>query len=438
MLLGAVVYGAFDYWLESSAAKEASLFGARAGTVADAARTATAFPAVLVGPFQTARGGDDAEAIGKDLRGRLRDALARFDELAVISGTPPDSVRMRGTVDGAETAYGLTGNVEVADASRLVVDVRLTDNTNGRIIFARTFQGQRYGDDLPAAEAAIVREVAATIAQPYGVIHSNERANQGASGAGDARYRCLLESYEYWRTNDPAQHARARECLERATEQDQSFAAGFASLAELALQEERLKFNERAGDAPPLERALRSARSALEAKPASARAYQALMDVHFLRGEYALALAAGEKAIELNPYNPNIAACYGARLIGVGEIEKGMSVLTEAAGDLVVRPAWFDFYLFAGAYLTNDQQAAAGYAVQIVSEKSVLGLIARALAAMQGGNPEAARQFVDRLAEVKPGWRDDPRRELKRMFPAGVVAERLASDLVRAGGGAVN
>ena len=32
-----------------------------------------------------------------------------------------------------------------------------------------------------------------------------------------------------------------------------------------------------------------------------------------LRGDYALALEAGERAVTLNPYDPDILACYGAR-----------------------------------------------------------------------------------------------------------------------------
>jgi tetratricopeptide (TPR) repeat protein len=206
----------------------------------------------------------------------------------------------------------------------------------------------------------------------------------------------------------------------------------------MVLQEYRRNLNPRQGDTPALERATRAARHAIEAKPASARAYQALMEVQFQRGEYALALASGAKAVQLNPYNQFLAARYGARLVGLGELEKGARYLKEAAAGTAVRPAWIDFYLFLAAYLTGDRATAETYAAQIVSEKSPGGLVARALVALQRGQPDVARLAIDRLIELQPGWRDDPRAELKKSLPADAVANRIARDLAQAGLSAMN
>jgi tetratricopeptide (TPR) repeat protein len=286
-----------------------------------------------------------------------------------------------------------------------------------------------------STEQLIVREVAIALAQPYGIIFARERATQANGLAGDPRYRCLIDSYDYWRSYDIAQHARVRDCLEHAIADDPGFAAGFSALAEIVLQEHRRGLNPRAGDAPPLDRALRAARRAVELRPGSARAYQTLMDVLFLRGDHALALDAGEKAVQLNPYNPHILACYGARLIALGEVEKGGRLMREAAAASAVRPAWHDFYLFLAAYLSDDQPAAATYAAQITPEKFSLGLIARALVAAQHGKRQLAREYFDKLVALAPGWRDDPRSELKKVFPADTVANRLTRDLAQLSGG---
>jgi tetratricopeptide (TPR) repeat protein len=157
-----------------------------------------------------------------------------------------------------------------------------------------------------------------------------------------------------------------------------------------------------------------------------------------LRGEYALSLAAGEKAVALNPYNPNILACYAARLLSLGEVEKGARVLKQAVEDIVVHPPWIDFFLFLASYLVDDQNAAATYADQIMSDKFAVGFAARALVAAQRGDAEGARQLLDRMIALHPGWREDPRRELKRLFPSDLVSDRLARDLARAGLGVTN
>jgi Tfp pilus assembly protein PilF len=174
---------------------------------------------------------------------------------------------------------------------------------------------------------------------------------------------------------------------------------------------------------------LRAARRAVELRPGSARAHQTLMDVYFLRGEHALAVDAGEKAVMLNPYNPHILACYGARLVALGEVEKGAGYLREAALAGAVRPAWHDFFLFLAAYLMEDRRAAATHAAQITSEKFSLGLMARALVAAQNGKADLARTYFDRLSALQPGWREDPRGEARKVFPSDAVADRLVRDL---------
>ena len=109
-----------------------------------------------------------------------------------------------------------------------------------------------------------------------------------------------------------------------------------------------------ADERPALQRALQAARRAVELKPGSARAHQALSEVQFARGDYPLAIEAGERAMMLNPYDPSILADLGAQLVALGEQERGMRLLREAAAVNVVRPARQDFFLFLAAYLAGD------------------------------------------------------------------------------------
>jgi tetratricopeptide (TPR) repeat protein len=437
MLAGAAVYAGlnfwFDFWFDFNPQIAPAIVQSRASGFA---RPLSVYPVVYVGAFQALGDGGATQPVADRLRAKLRDALARFDELAIIGG-PNVEVERRGAfpADGLPGRYALTASVEAVGEGAVTVAVRLTDVADGRIAFARSFQPVRKDGYAGSAEELIVREVAVALAQPYGIIYARERAAQMNSTTADPRYRCLIDSYDYWRTYDIAQHARVRDCLERAIEGDPGFAAGLSALAEIILQEHRRGLNPRAGDAPPLERALRAARRAVELRPGSARAYQTLMDVLFLRGDHALALDAGEKAVQLNPYNPHILACYGARLIALGELEKGARLMHEAAAAGAVRPAWHDFFLFLAAYLSDDRRAAASYAAQITSEKFSLGLIARALVAAQQGQVQLAREYFGKLVELQPGWRDDPRREVRKVFPADAVANRLTRDLAQLSGG---
>lgn len=423
--LGGSIYGGLDLWFDFNTPNPNTALASAAPRAAEPARPGTVYPVIYVGAFQPA--GDAGAAQADRLRGKLRDALARFDEIAVISGAPP-AERQRAATDAQASHYALTASVETSKAGRFSVAVRLADVPDGRIAFARTFEGARHDDDA-AAEEAIVREVAVALAQPYGIIHARERALHMGSAAGDPRYRCLIDSYDFWRSYDAGQHARVRDCLERTTAADPSFSAGFAALAEIALQEHRRGLNPRPGEAPALDRALQAARRAVETRPGSAHAHQALMDTLFFRGEYALALDAGDKAVKLNPYHPSVLGCYGARLIALGEVEKGARYVREAAQAGAVRPGWLEFFLFLASYLADDQRAAAMHASQIVLSQFALGSLAHALVAVQSGNPALAREHLARLGESQPMWREDMPREIRKLFPAEVVAVRLLRDL---------
>jgi TolB-like protein len=439
MLLGASSYAGLDFWFDFTPSTQpiGPAGAAQSSAAPESLRTLIAFPAVFVGTFQ-ASGDANAQVAADSLRAKLRDALARFDELNVMSGAPPGDDRSRVAANSATASqYTLTASVETGSAG-LSVTVRLTDIADSRIVFARTFERTRYGGDAGPGEETIVREVAAALAQPYGIIQARERTRQAGSPASNPHYRCLLDAYDYWRTFDPPLHAHVRDCLERATEADPSFATGFAMLTEIILQEHRRGLNLRPGDAPPLERALRAARRACEIKPGSAQVHQALMDAYFSRGEYALALEAGERAATLNPYSPNILALYGARLISLGEQEKGARLIKEAAALIAVRPAWMDFYLFLAAYLADDRAGAATYSSQITTEKFLLGFVAQAIVAAQRGNPDTARQLIGQLGTVYPAFAEDPRRALKKIFPSDVIIDRLVHDLAQVRVGAMN
>jgi tetratricopeptide (TPR) repeat protein len=386
-------------------------------------RPASIFPVVYVGAFD-ADAGAAAQATAERLRVKLRDALARFDKIAVITDPPPSAARLLPAA-GQAGQYGVSARIDAGANGALTIAVRLSDLSDGRILFVRTYHTASGAPDEP-----MVREVAVALAQPYGVIHARERTNLLARQDGDPRYRCLSDYYEYFRTFDPAEHSRVRDCLERATAADPSFAAGYSALAEIILQEHRRRLEPRPGDGPPLDRALAAARRAVELRPASAHGHQALMDALFLRGDHAQALQAGEKALSLNPYSPNTLACYGARLLALGHIEKGARLMREAAAASAVRPAWHDFFLFLAAYLEGDQRLAASHVAQISSDTFTLGLLARTLAAVQHGRADLARQHYERLANLQPGWRDIAR-EARKVFPADAVAQRIVADLAK-------
>jgi tetratricopeptide (TPR) repeat protein len=356
---------------------------------------------------------------------KINDAFARFDTINVLQVVAEGRSPARPRAD-----YHLASVVEFWTAASNIW-FRLVDGADGTVVWSRNFEGIAA---LTVAEAdEIVIALANSLLQAYGVVRSRDRARYLASGAGDPRYRCMLEATLSISTADRADHDRARDCLERLTALDPGFAVGFVSLSLIYSREFYLGFEPRPGDPPVLDRSLRAARQAVALRPESSRAYLALLVALFNRRDLPGAFAAAEKSIALNRYDMLALGEYGGRLIFTGEIKKGLAMMRRADSIGAVRPSWQLIYLFVGNYLAGERAAAARFASQIPSDNFALGQVARALAAASSGDAAGARQAIDRLVQMQPSWRTDPRAELARVIPDSGIVDRLLADLQAAG-----
>ena len=220
---GAGLYGGLDLAFDFNTPnpQAAALFLPTPSRAAPSPARVPAYPVVFVGAFQSIARNGTARPPSDGLRGKMRDALARFDAIHVLADGPPS----RGH-------YQLTASTEYDDSGVIALTARLIDTEDGSVAYSKMFsRDNRDGreEDSLRDQDAIVREVSAALAQPYGIIQAHESAKEATSG--ETHYRCLLVVYEYWRSYDPQQHRHARECLERATDSTPGFALGLAALA---------------------------------------------------------------------------------------------------------------------------------------------------------------------------------------------------------------
>lgn len=380
-------------------------------------------------------GSGQTEFAPRALETRIRDALARFDLVDVLATPDARPAQDCGAPQSAAfSAFALGGLVENHDDGTVSVLLRLSDVCDGTIVWSREFESLKRGGDAIGAEVALVRDIMAAIAEPYGIIQSRARARALAGGGLEAAgpYGCVLLAYSYWRTNQPAEHAAARACLERVLAADDTFALGHALLAELALDEVRAAAPSSAQD-----EALREARShaeqAVELAPTSAFARRVLMDVFFFSGERGQAISAGEAALELNPYDVDAVADLGGRLIAFGEIERGEAMLASARGSAPGMPPWVEYHLVIAAYLRGDGPAAAAAADHLMAEGYPPGLLARALASKIAGETDSARADLKKLIALAPAWGSNTAAMVARFFPGEEVARKVSGDLAALG-----
>ncbi len=393
-------------------------------------------PILMMPPFEVSGTPGPRSIAARSLQETLSNAFTHFD-LVNVQLESKDHQAAAGTeaVPARETKadYRFSGSIEYADDGAARLSFRLIDVAGGSIVWSRVFDRVLGGDDKAAAEEKIVRELAGILLQPFGVIYAYQRGKVLGGTLTDPRYRCLVEVIDSFRSFDPAQQERGRDCLEQLTTRDPGFALGFSYLAAIYLREYLYDFGTRPGAAPPLERGLTAARRGVELNPESSRAYEMVFVIQFARRDLAAAFDAANKAISLNRYDMRLLGSYGARLISSGDIDKGLATLRQAGNEGTVRPPFEEFFLFLGEYLRGDISSAIFHADQITNDSFQLGLIARALAAAAKGDGEAATRALSRLVTLNPAWRDDTRGTLTRFFYAPAIVDRLASDLAAAG-----
>jgi TolB-like protein len=393
-------------------------------------------PVLMMPPFEVNGTPGPRSIAARSLQETLSNAFTHFDLVDVqlesqdhqaAAGNEPAPAR------DANADYRFSGSVEYGDDGTARLLFRLIDLSDGSIVWSRVFDRVLGGDDKAAAEERIVRELAGTLLQPFGVIYTRQRAKVLDGTLTDPRYRCLVEVIDSFRSFDPAQQERGRDCLEQLTTRDPGFALGFSYLAAIDLREYLYDFGQRSGAAPPLDRGLTAARRGVELNPESSRAYEMLFVIQFARRDLAAAFEAANKAITLNRYDMRLLGAYGARLISSDDIDKGLAALRQAGDDGTVRPPFEEFFVFLGEYLRGDITSAIFHADQITNDAFQLGLIAHALAAAARGESEAATRALSRLVALNPAWHDDTRTTLAKFFYAPAIVDRLASDLAAAG-----
>ena len=325
--------------------------------------------------------------------------------------------------------YRLDGSVEYLGGIKSNVQLRLTDSREDKLVWTQAFDRIVVARDHPAALDAVVARAAATLLQPFGIIQSLQRAKGVSTSAVDPRYRCLLAAVDSFRAYALSDQGPVRACLERMTVIDPSFTSGFAFLA-LTYNRDYLYGRGSAAEiAVAQDLALRAVRRAVELDPASARAYQILSLVLFYRKAMPEWQTAGEKALQLNKFDPTISSLYGGQLVAAGEIDKGMALLQRWDDLIVVRPAWEHFYLFLGHYMRGNIMEATHHAEQITADAFPGALAARAALAGHNGDREQAQLLLNKLFELQPSWRHGAARELDKFVPGPLVARRLAHDL---------
>jgi tetratricopeptide (TPR) repeat protein len=232
---------------------------------------------------------------------------------------------------------------------------------------------------------------------------------------------------------DRQEHAKVRACLERAVEVDPDYAEAWGVLANIYAQEHRLGFNPRPELYDSHERSLAMAQRAVELEPRNPTAQLILANAMFDRRNLAGFKAAGERAITLNPNDPDLLAHYGMRLTFMGEWERGVALVTKAIALSPEHPQWYLDPIIYYHYQTGDyERALSGSQTQEFSD-DIWVLLFRVMILGQLGRSDEARPMMEAALRQKPDVRE-------RLFDMARIwnipdphTERMADGMRKAG-----
>ena len=292
-------------------------------------------PSVAVLPFKLATGSATEQLLAVGLREELLNRLFRFREFFIVDASgvdPADEARaLARCAEELECEFVLRGRVH-DDGREVAVHVSVTDLQLGRMIWVHRVRVQPQPVGMFEMIYDIARDMAIRIATPTGVLpRSAAQKRAGKLPADWSTADCVLRWHLYrLRDRSPQSHAALREQVQRLLSRDPGFAAGYAILAMLTLDELVYRLNPQPGTAP-LDRARYLIEQGLSIDSSDALAHYIRGQLCYFQGDLDGFRRALEQALTLNSANTDIIHHGGAFTGLAGDWERG-EVLLERAG----------------------------------------------------------------------------------------------------------
>ncbi|WP_261337976.1 adenylate cyclase [Rhizobium leguminosarum] len=370
-------------------------------------------PTLVVAPFANL-GGANAELYARGLAEELLTALPRFKEIKVFgretSASLSPGVGVSQIRNELGARYLLDGSVRTS-GSRIRVTARLLDTSDGAILWSEDYENDLQTRDLFAIQTAVANKVAATVAQPYGVMAQIDSAKPPPDDRG--AYECTLNFYAYRGELSVERHADVRACLEGAVTRYPSYATAWAMLSIVYLDEDRFKFNFRSDTPQPMQRALQAARRSIQLDPDNTRGLQALMTALFFSQQFAEAMRIGELALATNPNDTELMGEFGTRLAMGGQWQRGAALLDHA---LALNPGAAGYYhgtRALAAFMLGDTRSAIAGIRQADLQKFPLFHVVAAIIYAEAGMSEDARREGEIFMQMRPDFIPNIAVELK-------------------------
>lgn len=343
--------------------------------------------------------------------------MLRLDELDLFviatqakwygAGAPLDGVI------GAEHSYVLTGSVRDHHGG-VRITVRIIEAEGGTQIWSAAYDEPSSIDQQPALQGRIARDAAAAAA-PFGPVFDAELALARRTAHTLELPDCRTRYRAFRRASDPALYPEALACFQSLVNRRPKLAYAWAGMAMMYVDEHM--FHGDGGES--LQRAREAVATALRLDSDNVLANVALTRIQYYSGDPQFT-STGEKALALEPRNPEMLGLLGILLAAYGDTIHATELI-ERAHALSPQPRpMFNLGLVFTDLQEGDGCAALPLAQQLDAPKWFIAPMVTAAAAGLCGDQAAAAAARAHLLALSPHfesefrqlidvWRFDPR-----------------------------
>jgi len=406
---------------------------AKSGTEAGAIRAEEGFW-VAVLPFKYSGANAELTALSEGLTEEIIIGLSRFSYLRVIACSSTSryaneavDVRSAGKELGAR--YVMEGSLRQA-GTKLRLAVQLVDAVSGAHLWAENYERIFRPEAVFELQDELVPRIVSTVADMHGVLPRSMSEVVRLKAADQmSPYEALLRSFGYNERFTPEDLAEVRTCLERAVQQAPGNADCWAMLS--LMYANAYGHWDNAGP-DSLDRALRTARTAVEAAPSHSLPYYALAQALFFQREIPAFRVAAERAVSLNPMDGATAAFMGLLIAYAGDWERGCALSDKGSQLNPNHPGWYRYTAWHDAYRKKDYRKALDVALHLNAPKNYYTHAVLAICYAQLGQMEEARKALRDMLALKPNYAEVAR-ELHGRWIEPDLVEQLMEGLRKAG-----
>lgn len=385
-------------------------------------------PSIAVLPLRNSSGRANDEPLCAGITGDVVHSLSRFRDLTIIAQHSALRVRAlalgpRQIAERLGVRYLVTGDLQ-RTGRRLGVDARLLDAESDQIIWSMKFGGTL--GDMFAFQDEVTEVVATNLVAEIRTAE-HRRAVESAPAELSA-YGLLLRGQHLTHEYQRGANWQARLLFERARRLDPGYGRCYAALSRTFNLDWRYAWSENPGES--LERALELANLAVHFDALDARGHAELGCAYLYRKQHAVALAAYERALELNPNDADILAEMGHALTSIGQNERAIEAFKRAMRLNPFYPDWYLWYLGSVYFYLGDYSRAIDVVLGMRDLSEVHRLLASSYAHLD--RMDEARHHAAQVMIVHPNFSIDHWRAVLPIQDEAVIG-RLIDGLHKAG-----